>query len=211
MGNTYLARVDSDTVVLVLDGGTGDGDVGTLADVETVGVVTAVVVTVAVVDGHVLDGEVVRLDGDGLDGGVLDLQALDDRVVQGVGVEELGLGLAAVGALAVPPLGTVAVEDRSGRLGDGDVLAGDVQEGSIPLLVLPGSSALEGDLDWTWTCQYAIRWEAHWKVCNRKILGLRQELTVVPLFRSLRLRVSPAGTVMSLRTMSVQEVLLSEA
>ena len=34
---------------------------------------------------------------------------------------------------------------------------------------------------------------------------------MVPSLRSFRLRVSPAGTVMSLRTMSEQEVLLSEA
>lgn len=142
-----LTRVDGDAVVLVLDGGAGDGDVGTLADVETVGVVTALGVTVAVVDGDVLDHEVVRLDGDGLDGGVLDVKTGDLGVVEVVGVEELGLGLAAVGSLTVPPLGAVAVEDGVGGLGHGDVLTGDTEKGSIPLLVLPGGGSLEGDLE----------------------------------------------------------------
>lgn len=109
-----LAGVDGDAVVLVLDGGAGDGDVGTLADVETVGVVTALGVTVAVVDGDVLDHEVVRLNGDGLDRGVLDVETGDLGVIEVVGVEELGLGLAAVGSLTVPPLSTVAVEDGVG-------------------------------------------------------------------------------------------------
>jgi len=65
--------VDGKAVVLVVDGGAGDGDVLRVTDIEGVGVVAALGVTVLVVDGDVVDGEGVGVvDGEDLNGGVLD-------------------------------------------------------------------------------------------------------------------------------------------
>lgn len=141
-----LARVDGDTVVLVLDGGAADVDAVGLADVESVGVVAAVVVAVRVVDGQVLEDSAVGLDADGLHGGVLDVEAGDGRVLDGVDIHELGLGLATVGALTVPPAGALAV--NHGILGSGDGEAGptETDERALPLLVAEGGGTLEGDL-----------------------------------------------------------------
>lgn len=117
----YLARVDSQAVVLVLDVGVADGDVGTLANVEGIGVVAALGITVGVVDGDVVEDQVVGLHAESLDGGVLDVQAGDGRVLQLVGVEELGLVLAAVGSLGVPPSGSVTVDEMTLLAGDFNV------------------------------------------------------------------------------------------
>lgn len=61
--------------------------------------------------------------------------------------EELGLRLAAVAALAVPPAGAVGVQRRPRRALHLDVLAGNLQQWTGPLLVTPGCLALEGDLE----------------------------------------------------------------
>lgn len=117
----YLARVDSQAVVLVLDVGVADGDVGTLANVEGIGVVAALGITVGVVDGDVVEDQVVGLYAESLHGCVLDVQAGDGRVLQLVGVEELGLVLAAVGSLGVPPSGSVTVDEMTLLAGDFNV------------------------------------------------------------------------------------------
>ena len=148
---SYLARVDGNAVVLVLDGSTADVDTSGLADVETVGVVATVVITVGVVDGEVVQVDIGSLDTDGLDGGVLDVDALEGGVLNIVDVHELGLGLATVGALAVPPAGAVTVDDGAGGLGDGDVLTAEADQGTLPFLVAKGGGTLKGDLvslDW---------------------------------------------------------------
>ena len=68
-----FTTVDGKTVVLVVDGGTGDGDVLRVTDIESVSVVAALGVTILVVDGDVVDGEGVGgVDREDLDGGVLD-------------------------------------------------------------------------------------------------------------------------------------------
>ena len=103
-------------------------------------------VTVGVVDGDVVEDQVVGLNTEALDGGVLDVETGDGRVVQRVGVEELRLGLAAVGSLAVPPAGTATVDDMAGSTVDLDVLTGEADEGTLPLLVTEGGLTLEGDL-----------------------------------------------------------------
>lgn len=117
----YLARVDSQAVVLVLDVGIADGDVGTLANVEGIGVVATIGITVGVVDGNLVEDHVVALHAESLDGGILDVQAGDGRVRQLVGVEELGLIFAAVGSLSVPPPGSVTVDDMALLAGDFNV------------------------------------------------------------------------------------------
>lgn len=69
------------------------------------------------IDRDPINHNIVRLDAERLHGGVLDGHARDSRVVQGVGIEELRLGLAAVGALAIPPAGTICIDDGAiGRL-----------------------------------------------------------------------------------------------
>lgn len=142
----YLARVDSQAVVLVLDVGVADGDVGTLANVEGIGVVAALGITVGVVDGDVVEDQVVGLYAESLHGCVLDVQAGDGRVLQLVGVEELGLVLAAVGSLGVPPSGSVTVDEMTLLAGDFNVRAFDADEGTLPLLVSEGSFTPEDDL-----------------------------------------------------------------
>lgn len=67
------AAVNGEAVVLVVDGGAGDGDVLRVTDIESVGVVAALGVTVLVVDGDVVDRKGVGVvDGEDLDRGVLD-------------------------------------------------------------------------------------------------------------------------------------------
>ena len=143
---TYGTRVDGQAVVLVLDVGVADGDVGALTNIEGIGVVASLSVTQAVVDGDVVEDQVVGLNTETLDGGVLDVESGDGRVVEGVGVEELGLLLSAVGSLAVPPAGTATVDDMAGFAGDVDVASGGADEGTSPLLVSEGGFALEDDL-----------------------------------------------------------------
>ena len=103
-------------------------------------------ITVGIVDGNVVEDQVVGLHTETLDGGVLDVQAGDGRVLQLVGVEELGLRLAAVGSLAVPPSGSVTVDDMALLAGDLNVCAFNADEGTLPLRVSEGSFTPEDDL-----------------------------------------------------------------
>jgi hypothetical protein len=67
------AAVDGKAVVLVVDGGAGDGDLGRVANVEGVGVVAALGVTVLVVDGDAVDLEALGVvDAENLNRAVLD-------------------------------------------------------------------------------------------------------------------------------------------
>lgn len=68
----YLAGVDGNAVILVLDGSAADIHPGTLADVKPVSVVPAVVIPVGVIDGDVDQVEVGRLNTNGLHRCVLD-------------------------------------------------------------------------------------------------------------------------------------------
>lgn len=104
-------------------------------------------VTVGVVDGNVGDGEAgSTVDGEALDWGVLDGDAGDLGVGKVMGVEELGLGDTTVAALAVPPEGTLAIEDGTIGSLNGDTGARDGEKGTLPLGVFPGSSTFEDDL-----------------------------------------------------------------
>lgn len=107
------AGVDGEAVILVLDICARDVDVLGGADIEGVGVV-ALAGAGGVVHGHVEDIQVGRrVDAHELYGSVLDVQVLDGGLLERVGIEHLGLGLAAIAAFAVPPLGTVAVDDMA--------------------------------------------------------------------------------------------------
>ena len=60
-------------------------------------------------------------------------------------VEHLGLGLATVGALGVPPTGSISIESGTSAV-DGDVVARDGDEGTLPLLVAESGGTLEDDV-----------------------------------------------------------------
>jgi hypothetical protein len=62
-----------------------------------------------------------------------------------VGVEELGLVLATVRALGVPPAASITIESGTSAV-DGDVVAGDGDEGTLPLLVTESGSTLEDNV-----------------------------------------------------------------
>lgn len=145
---SYRSRVDGETVILVVHGGTVNVDVGARADIEGVGVV-ALCGTSGVIDGNISDVQVVRLDAEALDGGVVDLEAGDGRGVQLVGVEELGLCLSTIATLAIPPAGSVSVNLGTGCLLDFDVGSGHGDERTLPLLVAESGLTREDDLDMT--------------------------------------------------------------
>lgn len=119
-----------------MDSGVGYVDAGAFANVESISVVATVGIAVGVVDSDAAQGELAStVDAEDLDGRVLDIDVLDLGVNHLVGVEELGLGLATVSSLSVPPAGTIAIEDGSGRSLDGNVGSGNRDEGTRPLLV----------------------------------------------------------------------------
>lgn len=189
--------VDGEAVILVVDGGAGDGDSVRGTDVESIGVVTALGVASRVVDGDVGDGEAAgAVDGEALHRGVEDRETRDGGVSEIVRVEELGLGDAAVASLSVPPARAIRVESGAAGSLDSDASAGDGEERAVPFGVLPGGFALEDDLD---KCQWLAKCLDEW---------IR---TVVSSLRSVMSKVVPEGTAMALRTMVEQEVLLAEA
>lgn len=141
------ARVDGNTVVLVVDLGAVDVDLVGGANVETIGVVASLGIAGRGVDGHLVDGQAVTaVDGDHLNRRVDNLDVVDVRVKHLVGGEELGLRFATVGALGVPVLLAEAVQRRAGGTLDGDASTGNGQQGSLPLLVAEGGLSLEDDL-----------------------------------------------------------------
>lgn len=106
-----------------------------------------VAITVGVINGDVIEDQVVGLHTESLDGGVLDVQVGNGRIGHGVCIEEFGLGLAAVGSLAVPPAGTTTIDDMARGTSNIDVLAGEADKGTLPLLVSEGGLTLEGNLN----------------------------------------------------------------
>lgn len=131
------ARVDGHAVILVVDIGARDDDVGAIANVESVCVLAKGVARL-VVDGHVGDGQAVGVvDRHGLNGRVVNVQVRDGRVCEVVRVEELGLGHAARAALAVPPVLAVAVEVGARGAFNGDAGAFDLEERAVPLGIFP--------------------------------------------------------------------------
>jgi hypothetical protein len=64
-----------------------------------------------------------------------------------VGIEELRLGLAAVDALAIPPTGTIGVDDGAIGCLDGDTGSRDLDERATPLFVAESSGSIKDDLE----------------------------------------------------------------
>lgn len=125
----------------------GDVDTGAGTDVESIGVVATVAVTIGIVNSNSIQSKAIgTVDAEDLDGGVLDIDVLNLGVDQVVGSEELGLSLAAVGSLAVPPAGTISIEDGARSSLDSNVSSGDGDQRTRPFLVAEGGHSLEDDL-----------------------------------------------------------------
>jgi hypothetical protein len=107
----YLSRVDGHAIVLVVDGGVGDGDPSGGSDVEAVRVGTLVIAILAVNVDAAHRQRLAVVDTEDLHGRVEDRDVLDGGVSQVVSLEELGLGLSTAAAFSVPVVGTVAVQD----------------------------------------------------------------------------------------------------
>ena len=144
----YLSGVDGNAVILVVDFGPRDGDIGAFPNVEAIGIGRKVIrIPVGVVHRDVRHGEIGgSINTEDLNRGILDVDTLDGGRGQVMGIEELGLRLAAIAALVVPPATAVAVEIGAIRSRDGDVSPGDGDERSIPFLVAKGGFAFEDDL-----------------------------------------------------------------
>lgn len=145
--DAYRAGVNSQAVILVVDNWVGDVDTSAAADVESIGVVTSLAVSIGVVDVDAIQSKAIgAVDAEDLNGGVLDRDALDLGVDQFVGIEELGLLLAAVTPLAIPPAGSITIENGTGGSPDSDISPGDGDQGARPFLVAEGGGSLEDDL-----------------------------------------------------------------
>ena len=208
--------VDGKAVILVVDSGAADGDLGGASDVESIGVVAALRVAVLVVDGDAVElGVGGGVDGEDLNGGVLDglsqnillvviiagrivrmtYQTLDNGVGHGVSVEELWLGLAAVRALGVPPASSITIDGSTSTV-DSERVTRDGDQRALPLLVSEGGSALEDDMG-----ALLKRRRASQHASQQKLIVI-PSLTLASLVKS---RVLPAGTTRLSRVIVGQE------
>lgn len=147
-GRVYLARIDGNTVILVVDLGSRDCDVGALSNVETIGVSSKIIrITISVVNGDVCQSQIGRtIDTEDLHRGVLDIDALDRRGSQVVGRKEFGLSLATVTSLSIPPAAAIAVQNGTTCALDRDIGSGYGDERALPFFVPEGGLAFEDDL-----------------------------------------------------------------
>ena len=187
-----LTAVDSQAVVLVVNLGVVDCNAGGGADTETVGVMTAIGdVSIAVVDGDRVDLQVVGIvNAKAVDRGVFDVDSSDAGIVHPTGKEELGLveivrsdlhmtGYCAL-TFILPPL-----PPRPSH-----------QEAPPPLRRLPELPVTVILVPLTET-----RGPSHSLYPK---VTLPAKITLVPLLRPVRSKVSPAGTVRLLMVMVVQ-------
>lgn len=138
--------VDGQAVVLVLDIGTRDDNIGGAANIKSICIVTFAISS-RVVHRDTHDVEIgSSIDRHELDGSVLDVQTLDGGGLERMGVEHLGFGLSTVAALSIPPLSTIAIDDMARCTRNGDVCAADADERALPFLVAEGGCSLENDL-----------------------------------------------------------------
>lgn len=145
--HTYRARVDSNTIILVIHIRPSNHHIGATSNIKPIGILATARISSRVVDRHSRHRQPTgTIDADSLDRCVLDVQIRDGRVRQAVRIEELGLRLAAAAALTVPPARAVRVEVRAGRAGDGDACTFDLEEWAVPFFVAPGCFAFKNDL-----------------------------------------------------------------
>lgn len=101
----------------------------------------------------------------------------------------LGLLLAAVATLTIPPAGTVALNDVTGRPLDSNSLALKLDEESLKLLIVKSSRSSKSDLKVL--CQYRISGFSMLWCCQQELGPL---LTCAPALRFSRSILAPAGT-----------------
>ena len=141
------ARVNGETIILVLDDSARDVDAGGRANVKSISVVATLGITKGVIHVDIINTEVGdAIDAESLDGGVDDVQFLDVGVLEGVGAEELGLGLATVAALGIPPTLTFTVNGVARGTLDEKIVSGESNQGTFPQSITESSLSLEDDL-----------------------------------------------------------------
>jgi hypothetical protein len=140
-------RVNSDTIILIINLRPGNNNIITLANIKPIGIMPAFVITGGVINRHIGDGQpIASVDANSLHGRVLNVQIRNRRVGQVVRVEELGFRFPAVAPLGIPPARPVRVELCAGGALDGDAVAFDLEERAGPFFVAPGCGAFENDL-----------------------------------------------------------------
>lgn len=78
---THCARVDSHTVILVVDICTCDHDIRAGPDVEAVSILATSAIASGVIDGHAGDCQAVGIvDTDSLNGRILDVEVRNGRI-----------------------------------------------------------------------------------------------------------------------------------
>lgn len=101
---THSAGIDSNTIVLVITGRTGNDHIRRTANVKAIGILP-LAVTSSVINSHASNSQTIRtVDADGLDGRVLNMKVGYGRAGEVMRVEELGLRHASRAPLAIPVL-----------------------------------------------------------------------------------------------------------
>lgn len=144
---TYRARIDSNAIILIIYLGSADHNVRTGANIKPIGVVAAFTITSAVVNCHTVDIQSIgTIDADGLDRGVFDIQISDGGRSEIVSSKELWLRLAAIATLAIPPAGTIRVQNGTTGTLDSDIIAFNLEQRTRPLFIAPGGCSLKDNL-----------------------------------------------------------------
>lgn len=147
MSITYRAGIDSNAVVLVIHLGSANHNVRTGADIKSIGVVAATTITGAVVNCHTIDIQSIgTIDANSLDRRVFDIQISDGGRSEIVSSKELWLRLAAIATLAIPPAGTIRVQNGTTGTLDGDIIAFNLEQRTRPLFITPSGCSLKDDL-----------------------------------------------------------------
>jgi len=108
---TYGARVDCDTVILIVDIRARDSNVRTVTDVKSIGVGGAFVVTGTIVNSDTAQGKIRGVvDAEDLYGRIQNVDVADSRRYHIVCVEEFRLRFPAAGPISIPPICSISVE-----------------------------------------------------------------------------------------------------
>ena len=144
----YLSGVDGNAVILVVDFGPRDGDIGAFPNVEAIGIGRKVIrIPVGVVHRDVRHGEIGgSINTEDLNRGILDVDTLDRGRGQVMGIEELGLCFTTIATLSIPPAGTLAIDEVTGSSRNLDVGSRDGDQRASPLLIAESSGSLKNHL-----------------------------------------------------------------
>lgn len=147
-GDAYLSRIDGNAVILVVDFGTCDRDIGAFPDVEAIRIGGEVVrVTIRVIHRDISHGKISgAIDAEHLHRRVLDVDALDGGRGQVMGIEELGLCFTTIATLSIPPAAAIAIEHRVALPLDRDISSRNTHKRPFPFLVSKSGFSLEDHL-----------------------------------------------------------------